>query len=1030
MKPLKLRLTAFGPYKDTETIDFTKLKTNRLFVISGNTGAGKTTIFDGVCFALYGSASGEDRENQTMLRSDFADDDVHTAVELLFTLRGRQYRIFRQLGHVKKGNKSKTGERFAFFEVTDGKEVPCVDRQIVSEIDKKVETLIGLTKDQFKQIVMLPQGEFRKLLTSQTENKEAILRRLFKTESYKWIGERLNKKREEMENQFKQQQQLLDTYIQSIDTTLPKREASTLFRTLVDNHFNTNQLLQGLAEEISFYREKMIHDEKAYEEAYSIHEKKARMYYEQKQINERFIELAKKRIKQNELEQQSTSYTEKEKRLRRAEKAQELLPYEKQLEKAQQEEKKKTLAYEQAQKQYHKAKVTFIETKRAFEKEEKKQQERDEIQQRLTRLRELLPTVQAMDAEKKQLEKLEKTVHISATQLEAQNNEQKQMEQFLDAEAQKIKQLEKDVESFVDRREQLVTMREKATALKRYLDERKKKDTLKKELNGKQTIYEQVKVAHTQLEKKWVQHQAATLAVHLRDGDACPVCGSHNHPNKAHVKEKLVTKEELESSKQQLAVQDSAYREALAAIKWNESRLQEMEEELKQYDVPIDKAESTMEQLVEQGTRLKNDVERLETSRKKLAKCKEVYEKAVTDYKTLEKKRRESEQLYQKQKTAYDTSHAVYREKLRSIPESVRSLTVFEKQITELESTQRQLKQLWEDTQQAYQVATEGQTKAASNCTHAHDQWQEAKLKRKELEGQFIKQLADAQFDSETDYIEAKLSTDERDNLKITIERYKQERTMITAQVKELQTALENKQQTDLTALNEELQGLKQAYEQALQTFYFSRDYFNEAKLIKLNIEKAAHTVKNKEEHLMRITDLYDVIRGQNSQKISFERYLQIEYLEQIIHAANERLKRLSNGQFLLMRSDRQETHGRQSGLSLDVYDAYTGQTRDVKTLSGGEKFNASLCLALGMSDVIQSFQGNITIDTMFIDEGFGSLDEESLHKSIDTLIDLQKSGRTIGVISHVKELKAIFPAVLEVTKTKEGSSKTKFVLQ
>src|SRR5699024_7988725 len=151
---------------------------------------------------------------------------------------------------------------------------------------------------------------------------------------------------------------------------------------------------------------------------------------------------------------------------------------------------------------------------------------------------------------------------------------------------------------------------------------------------------------------------------------------------------------------------------------------------------------------------------------------------------------------------------------------------------------------------------------------------------------------------------------------------------------------------------------------------------------------------------------------------------------EQIIDAANERLRHLSNGQFMLMRSDRQESHGRQSGLALDVYDAYTGQNRDVKTLSGGEKFNASLCLALGMSDVIQSFQGNISINTMFIDEGFGSLDEESLHKAIDTLVELQESGRMIGVISHVKELKTIFPAVLEVKKTKEGYSKTKFVVK
>src|SRR5699024_6229347 len=158
------------------------------------------------------------------------------------------------------------------------------------------------------------------------------------------------------------------------------------------------------------------------------------------------------------------------------------------------------------------------------------------------------------------------------------------------------------------------------------------------------------------------------------------------------------------------------------------------------------------------------------------------------------------------------------------------------------------------------------------------------------------------------------------------------------------------------------------------------------------------------------MNELYDVIREQNAKKISFERYLQIDYLEQITHAANERFRLLTNGQFHLIRSDRQEAYGKQSGLAIDVYDAYTGQTRDVKTLSGGEKFIASLCLALGMSDVIQSFQGSISIDTMFIDEGFGSLDEESLHKSIDALVSLQQTGRMIGVISHVEELKTMVP--------------------
>src|SRR5690625_5260062 len=222
----------------------------------------------------------------------------------------------------------------------------------------------------------------------------------------------------------------------------------------------------------------------------------------------------------------------------------------------------------------------------------------------------------------------------------------------------------------------------------------------------------------------------------------------------------------------------------------------------------------------------------------------------------------------------------------------------------------------------------------------------------------------------------------------------------------------------------------KEKQDGALEHYNRSKEKFKEIASTIGNLQDIWKRSEKLEQKLSLVVELHDTVRGQNEQKISLERFLQIDFLEQIMQAANVRFYDLSNGQYRLLRSDRQESRGRQSGLSIDVYDTYTSQTRDVKTLSGGEKFIASLCLALGMSDVIQSFQGSISMDTMFIDEGFGSLDEESLHKSIDALISLQETGRTIGVISHVEELKTIFPAMLEVNKTKEGYSETRFVLK
>jgi exonuclease SbcC len=317
MRPITLKMTAFGPYKHTEVIDFNELQGNQLFVISGSTGAGKTTIFDGICFALYGSASGSDRSESRIMRSDFAEDNVHTAVELEFEIHNRTYRILRQMGHVKKGNKGSTGEKYEFFEKLIDREVPCVERQIVSEINVKVEEIIGLTQNQFIQIVMLPQGEFRKLLTSETENKEDILRKIFKTEPYKMISERLKKKRTLAEEELKIEQRTTNSYIQNIGASFPQRE-STIFEVLAQDHYNIHQVISGLEEEASYYEEKIRGDHSKYEEAYQKHTSKSAEFHQAKSLNERFDEWETKELKLHTLTEQLPLFESKEKQLEKS----------------------------------------------------------------------------------------------------------------------------------------------------------------------------------------------------------------------------------------------------------------------------------------------------------------------------------------------------------------------------------------------------------------------------------------------------------------------------------------------------------------------------------------------------------------------------------------------------------------------------------------------------------------------------------------------------------------------------------------
>lgn len=1028
MKPLTLTMTAFGPYKDKETIDFDHLDGHTLFVISGNTGAGKTTIFDGICFALYGTANGQDRENNTMLRSDFAEDETNTSVEFIFKLKGRTYRVLRQLGHVKQGNKSKTGERYEFFEITSDGEVPCVDRQIVSEIDKKIEALIGLTKDQFKQIVMLPQGEFRKLLTSKTENKEEILRRLFKTESYQQISERLREKKSHADDAFNQAARMKDNVIREIKNTLPEREDALIFQVLSEEFSNVKQITDGLAEEMSYYEKEIQQDQQQYQKAYREHDQKQKEYHQAVSLNEQFDELEKKEHYVKQLNAQVPEFEEKEKQVKAAELAALILPYEKQLDDWVQEEKRKQAELEQAKNKVKSAKTELEQVQHRYKQEEARQSERENINKTLNRLHDFLPVVEEIDEQKNKLNELVVQGKKASRELNQAEEKLKRKTEETEKYNADIKKMDASVGALPEHQEKLERTREQKRIFKDYLDLVHQRKNLEKSLHTSKAAAEESKAAYTKLENAWLANQAVVLAGHLHDGEACPVCGSFEHPNKAIHEEESISKEQLDSLRKELDEKDSAYREVSAKYNEIDRQLKKAEQEVVKYAVAPEKTEETYREVLQQEKKLESEVSKLKDMRQQLDSLKKKYEQESESLKQLEKKREASREKRDHLRTEFKAMQEGYKAKVEAIPEAVRELSALKKEISKTEKQKTQLEKAWEQIQKELEQVKEHYTKCASNLDHASKQMNETAEKKEKASLQFEEAWKGHQFPSREAYEQAKMPEQEQQNMKKEIEKFREERTALTRSVQELQIDLKDKIRIDVTALDEHLKQLKAAYEAAFEKWNRSERYYHDAAKLKKNLAEAEDELIKKEEILRTITDLHDVIRGQNSQKISFERYLQIDYLEQIIAAANHRLKRLSNGQFYLMRSDRQESHGRQSGLGLDVYDAYTGQTRDVKTLSGGEKFNASLCLALGMSDVIQSFQGSISIETMFIDEGFGTLDEESLNKAIDALVELQQSGRMIGVISHVQELKTVFPAVLEVKKTKAGSSTTTFI--
>lgn len=1024
MRPIILKMTAFGPYKNEEIIDFTKLEERRLFVISGTTGAGKTTIFDAICFALYGMASGEDRNDTKMLRSDFADEQVHTEVEFIFEIRGKTYRILRRLPHVKKGRKTATGEKYELFEIRKGQEIPAVERQRVSDINKKIEEIIGLTYDQFSQIVMLPQGEFRKLLTSKTENKEEILRKIFKTSRYGEMAEKLEARKRQAEVQLNEARALKNSYIDQIKGAIPARD-SLLF-TILEQNSNVYQILEGLSEEQKYYEEKIVEDEKIYQDTFKQHQLQYEQYVEIKKRNEQLDELEKKKENLEKLQSQIPFYEQLRETYERSVRAGRISPYYEQLVKMEKEKLTLETKLENAKQQLEQAKENLFLAEEMFKQEALKEGEREKANEKVRELEKLIPLFEQMDQQEQLVQHLLQQKNIAQNglnHLEQQRTELKNVIKQLQIENEQLEPSLEQLNELFEHQRQLQIIVE---TYQQYHEENKKMLMLREELEEAFRLFNDAKESYEIEESKWLNNQATILASNLKPGMPCPVCGSTEHPSLHNELVEVMDQETLRKLKKQLEKREQAKYASEANFAAKQNQLKEMEAKLHTLNAPLDEMQRFIQQLHEVKAKVaekENEKERLTANKKQLKMYEAKAEQFEREFKKMEQHFHTLNEKYTKEKT-------IFVQQQKSIPKEFQQLNQLKEALQNAERIKLQLKLSWEKAQKDYQLAMTTIATSEEAFKQTVEQMHTIHENLIQAKEAFQISLEKAGFHTLEEFLHAKRSEEEQQMMRKRYDTFSKELHSLKNQVQEVSEKLMGKEKIDLTEMEKELDILKAAYEKALDTLHFSKTCQQHCIDFAEKLETIANQIFQMEARSNQIVDLYNLLRGQNSKKISFERYVQMGFLEQITEAANIRLKNLSNGQYYLQVSERLESHGRQSGLSLDVYDTYTGQARDVKTLSGGEKFNASLSLALGMADVIQSFQGNIDIETMFIDEGFGSLDEESLMKAIDTLIELQKSGRMIGVISHVQELKTAMPAILQVEKLKEGYSRTSIIIK
>ncbi|EAH1456392.1 SMC family ATPase [Listeria monocytogenes] len=1019
MRPIKLTMQAFGAYAKKEVIDFEKLGTEQIFVISGKTGAGKSTIFDAISFAIFGKANTFDRESFSM-RSHFATDKEITEVTLAFRLKDKIYQISRipqQEIAKQRGNGTTTSPQKAELYELINDEMKLLASS-VRDVNTKMEELIQLNVDQFRQILMIPQGEFRELLVSDSKEKEVILQRLAHTVYY-----------EKVENLLWEKQKQAEILV--VEARKKVAELAELSLPGVEVSGKTTSEISVLQAE-AIQSEQMILTE--LENKLSIIRKQTSEAVEK-------VTLAKEQLldwqnldKYTEeiatLEIEKDFYQAIEVRLEAAKRASNLrsqdalcIRLKEQLETAEQTEKQVAFEAEEV-------KVQFSHVKKQKEALAEKEAELEINKRTLFQLEEMEPKILELEMISIQKRRAELEWKEATTLLEEiVNSEQKIIAELQSVESRlvEINQAEltylevinkrTTVEAIIEKEQELVSKRMKMVAWdsEKQTEEQKLVQLLAEKAEIETTIEQE----ETKLQKE----QAATIAAHLHDGEACPVCGSDSHPALAKFGE-TANLETLEVAKGKL-------HEKLLAITTTEKTISQLEWQLNEWagikELSLTEVQQTLTEniqlannLAEQIAQLQAKVAQKETIQATLESLNNKQNETITE---KNKVALEVEKLHQQVQMV--SGKLSYLE--QSIPTEFRDKVVFESKKKELsEKIEAHIKQA-NQVDALFRQTEKETTRLESTLQSAQKTTVDAKEALQVQREIFKEAMKQNDFLSYDAYKQALMSAEEQKIQEEKVAYYERKRHLAVSRQADLKEKLQNKQKPNIEQLEFIMKEKQLELSQSEENTIKQREFVTKRKELVENYQNSIQTVEQAEENYADIGLLADAARGKNARRLTFERYILAMFLDTIIHRANHRLSKMTSGRFELQRKMEKAKGNVQSGLELEVFDEYTGLTRHVKTLSGGESFKTSLALALSLAEVVQEMAGGISLETMFIDEGFGTLDPESLEAAVECLLETQENGRLVGIISHVPELKERISARLEVTATNHGST-TKFI--
>ncbi|WP_042356113.1 AAA family ATPase [Bacillus rubiinfantis] len=1042
MRPLRLTMKAFGPYAETEYIDFTKLGNRTMFVISGKTGSGKTTIFDAISYAIYGKASGEDR-NGPELRSQFASDDLLTEVSLDFSLRDQVYTITRSPQQQKKKEKgegyTQIGAKAELYKWGSTGERKLLATKI-NEVEEKIKEIMLIDANQFRQILMIPQGEFRKLLTSDSREKEVILQRLFHTQAYKLVEEKLKEEATELKKAVEAQMQSRSEAIRRIYAVTNEQ-----LREYLDAGSENDTIIMPLLKEeltgLAVLLEKL--DRQLQEQVQKRDWLKAKLF-EAETILKQLQTLEDLKNQKAQLDVKQDLFTDKEKQVQRAQKAALLGKQEEYCHRLKREVDRAAENIETIKAVIQQLQGNATQSEAQLQKELNREQERQSLLEKINRLANMREDVYSFASLVKETAEQEKKLQVAQQHYQRGQKKLEQLERELVSLQEQKQQIEQGQLIYVENTRQIDKWQQELRQLEKLMQYQERFQQAQQQLRLTTERYQNTaakwqdaKALVEELEEKWLHGQAALLAATLQDGQACPVCGSVHHPASARAQGDEIPNElDLKAAKREAekwAEEKSADEGKLYQCQSTEKTQKEACDELlaeilsQRPDFSLADAALVTSELSARINKLMLTQKKLAAQIEQLSRVQNHLKKTEADKTKQQTELQQSQQEINALTISFTEMNTNLARMMTVLPENLRSEAEYEKTLSGLTKQHKDMVKRLEEAQQRVQSIRERLAAESARLIEAEKLWtakQEELVKEREV---FKIGLSEQGFETYKEYDSSKLTEQTVQQLEHEIRSYREELRSVSDRTAELTVLLKDVKTPDVDGIKLELGQLDVKINGLTQerTNLAVKKQTNEG--IYEQIEELNTAMKELEERYKLIGHLYDVTKGQNSFKITFERFVLASFLDDILREANIRMRKMTSGRFQLLRKTDRSKGNAQSGLELLVFDQFTGQERHVKTLSGGESFKASLSLALGLADVVQNYAGGVSLETMFIDEGFGTLDPESLDQAIEALMDIQNSGRLVGIISHVPELKERIDARLEVIAGQTGS-RTEFV--